>query len=147
MKSNRKCQMALSGRSRVLTVCRFLMLCLVVCANPVPAGGEATGVKDKIATSIDSKQDEYAHIAREIWEFAELSSSEVKSSSLLQAKLKAEGFTVEAGVAKLDTAFVATYGKGTPIVGILAEFDALRDMSQDAVPEPKVLVKDGHGHA
>jgi aminobenzoyl-glutamate utilization protein B len=125
---------------------RFLVLCLAVCANSVLALAEATGVKEEIAVSIDAKRDEYAHIAREIWEFAELSSSEVKSSSLLQAKLKAEGFTVEAGVAKLETAFVATYGKGTPIVGILAEFDALLGLSQDAVPEPKILAEDGPGH-
>ena len=138
--------MMLSGKSRVRTACRFLMLCLAVCANSVLALGEATGIKDEIAASIDARQAEYAHIAREIWGFAELAFSEVKSSSLLQAKLKTEGFTVEAGVADLETAFVATYGKGKPIIGILAEFDALPGMSQDAVQELEALVKDGPGH-
>jgi aminobenzoyl-glutamate utilization protein B len=122
------------------------MLCLVVCANSILALGEATGIKDDIAASIDAKQAEYAHIAREIWGFAELAFSEVKSSSLLQTKLKKEGFIVEAGVAGLETAFVASYGKGKPIIGILAEFDALPGLSQDAVPEPKALVEDGPGH-
>jgi len=131
---------------RVLMTHGFLILCIAVFANSVSGLDEANGVKDEIAASIDAKQAEYAHMAKEIWGFAELAFSEVKSSSLLQSKLEKEGFTVEAGVAELETAFVANYGKGKPIIGILAEFDALPGLSQDAVPERKPLVKNGPGH-
>jgi len=76
--------------------------------------------------------------------------NEVKSSALLQETLKKEGFTVEAGVADIPTAFVATYGSGQPVIGILAEFDALPGLAQQAVPEKKGIDGkaggDGCGH-
>lgn len=79
----------------------------------------------------------YKNIALQIWDNAELGYKEVKSSALLQETLKKEGFTVEAGVADIPTAFVATYGSGQPVIGILAEFDALPGLAQQAVPEKK----------
>ncbi len=71
---------------------KFLIFSIVVFANPVFAIDEARGIKDEVAASIDAKQSEYAQIARGIWGFAELAFSEVKSSLLLQSKLKEEGF-------------------------------------------------------
>ncbi|WP_260286416.1 hypothetical protein [Peribacillus aracenensis] len=55
---------------------------------------------------------------------------EKKSSKALAEALKQEGFTVEYGVAGLDTEFIALYGSGHPIIGILGEFDALSSLSQ-----------------
>jgi aminobenzoyl-glutamate utilization protein B len=60
--------------------------------------------------------------------------------------LRAAGFKVEAGVAGIPTAFVATWGTGKPVIGIMGEFDALPGLSQDAVPTPKPLVPGGSGH-
>ena len=57
-----------------------------------------------------------------------------------------EGFEVESGVAGMPTAFVASTGKGSPTIGILAEFDALPGLSQDAVAERSPLVIGGAGH-
>ena len=71
-------------------------------------------------------------VNRNIWGWAETGLEEVKSSKELQDLLRANGFTVEAGVAGMPTAFVATYGSGRPVIGILAEFDALPGLSQDA---------------
>ena len=63
------------------------------------------------------------------------------SSALLQQRLKENGFTVEAGVAGIPTAFVATYGSGQPVIAILAEFDALPGLSQTNAPEKQVQEK------
>ena len=76
-----------------------------------------------------------AQVARQIWEWAEVGYKEKQSSALLQAELKAAGFTVTTGVAGMPTAFVATAGSGKPVIGMLAEFDALPGLSQDAVPQ------------
>jgi aminobenzoyl-glutamate utilization protein B len=65
---------------------------------------------------------------------------------LLQSHLKENGFTIESGVAGMPTAFVATYGEGSPVIGILAEFDALPGLSQDTVPYRKPLIENGSGH-
>jgi aminobenzoyl-glutamate utilization protein B len=64
--------------------------------------------------------------------------------------LRDNGFTVDSGVAEIPTAFVATYGSGKPVIGILAEYDALPGLSQDTSPEkhPRADVKEvtaGHG--
>jgi aminobenzoyl-glutamate utilization protein B len=53
---------------------------------------------------------------------------------------------VKKDVADLPTAFVATYGSGDPVIGILAEYDALPGLSQDSSPYKKVLEEDGSGH-
>lgn len=88
-----------------------------------------------------------AEIARSIWEWAEVGYQEEKSSALLQEELKRAGFEVEAGVAGIPTAFVANSGSGKPVIGILAEFDALPGINQDAVPERKPISGKNAGHA
>ncbi len=96
--------------------------------------------------SLDAKAPAYAGIAKQIWGFAEVGYQETKSSALLQEQLRAAGFNVETGVAEIPTAFVATWGSGAPVIGILGEFDALPGLSQDAIPSPKPLIAGGPGH-
>ena len=88
----------------------------------------------------------YDKLQKSIWREAELGFIETNSSLILQKQLKENGFTVEAGVAGMPTAFVATYGSGSPVIGILAEYDALPGLSQDTVPFIKPLVVGGSGH-
>ena len=96
---------------------------------------------------IDQNAARFSATSRSIWEYAELGYSEGKSSSLLQRELEAAGFTIRSGVAGEPTAFVATYGQGEPVIGIMGEFDALPGLSQDTVPTRKPLVPEGAGHA
>jgi aminobenzoyl-glutamate utilization protein B len=85
-------------------------------------------------------------VALQIWEYAELGYRETRSSALLQKELRSAGFNVNAGVAGLPTAFVASYGSGRPIVGLMAEFDALPALSQKAVPRREPATEGGTGH-
>lgn len=89
----------------------------------------------------------YDKLQKTIWATPELGFLETKSSGYLQDHLKEHGFTIESGVAEMPTAFVATYGSGSPVIGILAEFDALPGLSQDTVPYRKPVVEGGNGHA
>ena len=89
---------------------------------------------DAVLDFVDSRYDQTAGLARELWEYAELGYQEVRSSGLLQKTLAAEGFEIEAGVARIPTAFVASYGDDGPVIGILAEFDALPGINQGDVP-------------
>jgi hypothetical protein len=75
----------------------------------------------------------FGNISDSIWNFAELGMQEFKSSSLLIRTLEAEGFKVEKGVAGMPTCFVASWGNGKPVIGILGEFDALPGLSQTAL--------------
>jgi aminobenzoyl-glutamate utilization protein B len=100
-----------------------------------------------LISAIDAKRDSYADVAKRIWEFAEVGYQETRSSALLQEQLSSACFSVSAGVAEIPTAFVATYGSGKPVIGIIGEFDALPGLSQAAVPERKPLDPNGAGHA
>ena len=102
---------------------------------------------DKLLAGIDSRFQVYDGLQKQIWGFAEVGYVEEKSSALLQSQLTAAGFTVQKGVADEPTAFVASYGSGKPVIAILAEFDALPGMSQEAIPERKPIVANAPGHA
>lgn len=83
---------------------------------------------------IDARYDQTASIARQLWEWAEVGYQETKSTELLQTTLRDEGFRIERGIADIPTAFVAEYGSDGPVIAILAEFDALPGINQDASP-------------
>jgi aminobenzoyl-glutamate utilization protein B len=102
--------------------------------------------KNEAATNIQNGYEAYKKIALNIWEYAEVGFKENKSSSLLQNTLSDNGFTIEAGVAGMPTAFVATYGNAKPVIGILAEYDALPGLAQEATPEKKTIENKEAGH-
>jgi aminobenzoyl-glutamate utilization protein B len=111
-----------------------------------PAAPSNEPLKASAMDALQASYGQYKDISLQIWKNAELGYKEVKSSALLQETLKKEGFTVEAGVADIPTAFVATYGSGSPVIGILAEFDALPGLAQEAVPEKKSIAGQAGGH-
>ena len=121
-----------------MKTCLFLLLAL-------PLAAQST--KPDVLQRIDASKAVYDEIALKIWNYAEVGYQEVKSSGLLQDQLRREGFQVEAGVAGIPTAFVATFGSGSPVIGVLAEFDALPGISQEAVPEKKDRPGSTAGHA
>lgn len=98
-------------------------------------------------SALEEDADHYFDIAKKIWSLAELGYQEEESSKLLQDELSKQGFTIEAGVAGIPTAFVASYGSSGPVIGILAEFDALPGVSQDAVSYRKERSDTRNGHA
>ena len=120
------------------------LLCTALLPGLPPAHAQDT---DDVMTFIDSRYESTAQLARDIWELAEVGYLEAESSALLQETLRAEGFSVEAGVAGIPTAFVASHGSGEPVIGILAEFDALPGINQDAVPSRLPIDGKAAGHA
>ena len=102
--------------------------------------------KKDVQKSIEKRAKDYENIAKSIWGWAEMGYLEEKSSALLQKTLSDAGFSIKAGVADIPTAFVAEYGSGLPIIGILAEYDALPGLSQNNVPYRESLDQEA-GHA
>ena len=99
-----------------------------------------------LSENIDNHKEKYEKLALTIWEYAELGYLETKSSNLLQQTLSESDFKVTSGIAGIPTAFVAEYSNGGPIIGILAEFDALPGLSQNNTPYRESLGT-GAGHA
>jgi aminobenzoyl-glutamate utilization protein B len=106
-----------------------------------------TAAEAELLSFIDGRYDDTARIARTLWEYAEVGYQETRSSELLQQTLRDEGFSIEAGVAAIPTAFVASFGSGGPVIGILAEFDALPGINQDSVPARSPIEGKTAGHA
>ena len=132
---------------RLLTLCCLLLL-FVHCGTTAQVTQNQTDTeKALIIKQLDEQSEQYSLIAQNIWEWAELGYQEEKSSGLLQKTLQDAGFKIDRGVGGMPTAFVASYGSGEPIIGVLGEFDALPGISQAAVPEPQPLVEGGPGHA
>ncbi len=103
-------------------------------------------LKSEATADLQSKYEQYKKTALTIWDYAEMGYKEVKSSALHQQTLKDAGFNVQAGIAEIPTAFVATYGSGKPVIAILAEYDALPGLSQTNAPQKESAGKDaGHG--
>jgi len=100
----------------------------------------------QIEALVDQHTATFIQTSKTIWGYAELGYHEDKSSALLQHALEQAGFRVQAGVADEPTAFVATYGGGKPVIGILGEFDALPGLSQAAVPDHSPVVEGAPGH-
>lgn len=102
--------------------------------------------KQKALKWISENEERIIEISDKIWEFAELGLQEFKSSALLVEELKKAGFKVEMGVAGMPTAFVATYGAGEPVIGVMGEYDALPGLSQKTLPKREPLKEGAPGH-
>ena len=100
-----------------------------------------------VLENLDAEYNHYSTIAHEIWQLAEVGYQEYESSRLLQEEAQKAGFTMQSGVAGIPTAFVASYGSGSPVIGIMAEFDALPGISQRAVPFMEEREDAAAGHA
>lgn len=139
-----------------MTPFRFA-LCLIPILS-VNTGLQADGPDSKFSPAqqsaiewVDANQELLCDVNHQVWEFAEVGLAEYKSAKLIADTLEKAGFEVERGVADMPTAFVASYGSGSPVIGILAEYDALPELSQQTVGyrEPREAGRPGHacGHS
>ena len=105
------------------------------------------GQKQAALAAIEEKKQLVAGVADQIWEYAELSLQEVQSAALYVRVLRQEGFAVEEEICGIPTAFSASFGTGRPVIGILAEYDALSGLSQQGgCPVRRELTPGGTGH-
>ncbi len=128
-----------------------------VVAAAISAAGAAVGTLDHAAAQSieEGKESALAHaaalddfvadISTRLWEFAETALRESQSAGYLAEALEKEGFALERGVAGMPTAFVAAWGSGSPVLGVLAEYDALPNIGNAAEPR-RAPRGDGHLH-
>ena len=104
-------------------------------------------MKQQIYDYIQSRSADFIAVSDRIWEYAELSLNEYRSVKCYLDFLRSEGFEIREQAANVPTAFVASYGSGSPRIGILAEYDALSSLSQKpGATEKDPLIPGGHGH-
>jgi aminobenzoyl-glutamate utilization protein B len=127
---------------------RVAISALALMGAAVTAPATAQDLTQARATALSAVEDlkgDILDISMALWDYSELALLETTSAEYLADFLEAEGFTVDRGVAEMPTAFVATFGSGQPVIGVLAEFDALPSIGNAIVPrkEPR---EDGHPH-
>ncbi|QXD14746.1 amidohydrolase [Rhodocaloribacter litoris] len=125
--------------------CALFLFCGFV---PVVRAQEGAGPRATVLEEVEALVPEIRRLSMALWSYAETALVEHRSAGALIDVLAREGFTVERGVAGMPTAFVATYGQGAPVIGILAEYDALPGVGNAPVPERRARedgVDRGHG--
>ena len=105
-----------------------------------------TPLKTEALAWVDAAMPELTRLNDEIWQAAEVAMEEYRSAEALAAYIEKAGFKVERGVAGLPTAFVGTYGSGQPVIGFLAEYDALPGLSQETETAKKPVKEGAPGH-
>ena len=87
--------------------------------------------KEFVLKAVADKKALIVDVSDKIFDYAEVGFHEFKTAKLYEEVLKKEGFQVEMGVGGMPTAFKAVYGSGKPVIGFLAEYDALPELSQE----------------
>lgn len=108
-----------------------------------PAGAS---VEKDILAHLDSIEKDLIDVNQDIWTYAEVGLEEHRSAARLVGVLKKAGFRIKEGVADMPTAFIAEYGEGAPVIGILAEYDALPELSQEVTGTKKPAKGRTAGH-
>ncbi len=129
----------------IYTLNALIILC-TVSAGYAQKKKKVSPSKKTAIESIDQRKDKLISMSDDIWALAETAFEEKKSAKILADYAESQGFTVERGVADIPTAFVASYGSGKPVIGILGEFDALPGISQKAMPTKEPLQEGAAGH-
>lgn len=102
--------------------------------------------KSATVKTIDANAAEMTRLSDEVWRYAETALKETRSSKALADWAEKKGFRVTRGVGGLPTAFVAEFGSGKPVIGIMGEYDALPGISQKAQPVKEALEPGAPGH-
>ncbi len=123
-----------------------LALALVSCYSALAQKQKANPNKQAVIQSVDKHQAELIKLSDQVWAFAETALNEHKSAKVLADYAEMQGFRVTRGVAGMPTAFIAEYGAGKPIIGIMGEYDALPGISQKAQTTREALTEGGGGH-
>jgi aminobenzoyl-glutamate utilization protein B len=107
---------------------------------------ELTPLQEDMVRYLDARQPELVAVNQDIWTYAEIGLQEYRSAARLIGVLEKAGFRLRKGISNMPTAFVAEYGSGKPIIGIMAEYDALPELSQEVTGERKPITGQSAGH-
>src|SRR4051794_3759401 len=133
-------------RTPMSSVATLLLAAVTLAPAAAPADDAGPGAKSSAVAAVDRHRDELAGLADRVWSYAETALRERRSAEALASYAERQGFRVERGVAGLPTAFVARYGEGRPVIGLLGEYDALPGLSQKARPAQEPVTPGAAGH-
>lgn len=121
-----------------------LLLALVpLCAQVPPQ----EVLKQAAREMVEGRRKFTQEIVDSIFSFSELGYQEFETAGYVTGLLEKEGFRITRGVAGMPTAFVAEWGSGKPVIGLMADIDGLPETSQKpGVAYHDPLIPNGPGH-
>src|SRR5690606_21296018 len=117
-------------------------------AQPTVPAEQVSQMKAEAFAIVDANADRIGRINDAIFSYAEIGFQESKTIDLVTKALEEAGFRVERGVAGTPTAYMARYGSGAPVIGLMSDFDGVPGTSQKPVSlvhDPIVPGAPGHG--
>ncbi|CAN5595267.1 M20 family metallopeptidase [soil metagenome] len=130
---------------------RALALTLTLAASAVPAAAQqrpsTAQLRDEVVAEVAGMQKLTQEIVDMVFSFSELGFQETRTANYLTGILEREGFRVQRGCAGMPTCYVASWGSGSPVIGIMGDIDGLPETSQKpGVPWEEPLIPGGPGH-
>jgi len=102
--------------------------------------------KKELLQWLEENTPKFTDMSDQIWANPEISWEEFFASRLQADFLEKEGFSITWDVAEMNTAFIAEWGVGKPILGLIGEYDALPGLSQKNRAVKEAIVEGGPGH-
>lgn len=125
---------------------RSLALLVIALTAGSTVHAQSDAARTRALREVDAQQEALVRLSDSVWRFAETALKETRSAALLADHAEQAGFRVTRGVAGMPTAFVAEFGSGSPVIGVLGEYDALPGISQKAQPTREALEDGAPGH-
>ncbi len=123
--------------------CLLVFLAAALSAQTPPVAS----LKQAAQEMVEARQKMAQEITDSIFSFAELGYQEVETSAYVTGILEKDGFRITRGVAGMPTAWVAEWGSGKPVIGLMADIDGLPETSQKpGVARHEPLIPNGPGH-
>ncbi len=125
---------------------RFSLFLIVLALSTKLSSQHTNANKQSVVDFVEASYTELTDISDQIWSFEEEAFQETKSAAVLMKYAKKQGFRVKENIGGMPTAFTAEFGSGSPVIGVLGEFDALPGLSQKTVPHKEPLNDGAPGH-
>jgi aminobenzoyl-glutamate utilization protein B len=119
-----------------------------VSAAPLAAQRPSTEqLRQEVAAEVAGMQKLSQEIVDMVFSLSELGFQESRTVAYLTGILEREGFRIERGCAGMPTCYVASWGRGSPVIGIMGDIDGLPETSQTpGIPWHQPLIAGGPGH-
>jgi aminobenzoyl-glutamate utilization protein B len=132
-------------------ICSSLLLAATICRGQqtVPVSAERLAeLKKEAIAGVDSRAKLVQVMTDTIFSFGELGFQEFETSKYLTDVLEKNGFKVERGISGIPTAWMATWGEGSPVIALGSDIDCIPQASQKpgvAYHDPIIKGAPGHG--
>src|SRR5688572_14317969 len=124
-----------------------LFLALAVGSVHAQRRPSTADLKKEVAAEVAGMQKLSQEIVDMVFSFSELGFQEQRTVAYLTGILEREGFRITRGCAGMPTCYVATWGTGVPVIGIMGDIDGLPETSQKpGIPWQEPLIPGGPGH-